>query len=411
MKLQLALYDPACQAEDGSYWSWKAPGLEAAFLDDCYYRAIRQVVPVDEKTLRDSRLAAGYLKLAKRAVYFRVVDGGHDRQNRPGRFVVICAVVNSGAKNHAEGAPEEVDLPAIDLEAIWRCPLFERVAETARRRCPVPPPEELEIEIEPAVARDGASPPAAALEAGGQRQWRNDAPWTQFHQQCRSLPQGEWRATLILGSEEQLAEIGPIESPPRSHAAASAVNSSPTSGLDAQSPSRSDFSSSGRSRPKWRRILALGSLLLFFVGVPAAYGLKLLLKERSAVTTTIDAVESLVIRQVSRIDGYDASGRLDPKQRIFEVRFQLPKELARVHSELDGEIELLDAGDGKKLPGNEPVVDVQSLSEALSRFTDTPGAGVATFRKFPKGAFQIRITLRSGASTATPIESQACRAL
>ena len=47
---RFALYDPAQPASDGSFWAWRAEGLDLARLDRLYYDAAAKHRPSDPES-------------------------------------------------------------------------------------------------------------------------------------------------------------------------------------------------------------------------------------------------------------------------------------------------------------------------------------------------------------------------
>jgi hypothetical protein len=398
--LGLALYDPACQAEDGSYWTWRHADLNRQLLEDAFYSAIRHNVPSDERVLRDSELIAGYLKLAENQIYFRVVDGGRDRQNRPGRYVVICAVATAS------------DEPAPSPEEIWRSRAFERLAEAALRKCPVPPPPNLEMGLEASERESNSDELTGQLVRDGKQQWRDASPWTEFMQMCRELPAGDWKATLFLGPQEQTAEISriaskPVSKPPPPKLAAA---SNPTKEI---SPPRRTFKAFPQLNPKARRTLVAVSLGLAVVFL-TVMGLlnfgsgEMVAEDPTPAIPGASPSDRVVIKRVSRIVDYGEPLAPGPSEKSLEIQFQLPQELAKIRDQLEGTIEVISEDASAGPASKEKIRATLSLRELLNTGTTVSDIATASFKEWPKDSFRLRINLSSPTVLARKYDSNPC---
>lgn len=414
MQLGLALYDPAYPSEDGSYWTWRHPQLSSQLLSDLFYKVISPLLSENERirTLPDAELIAGYAKLSGNHLVFRVVDGGRDRQNRPGRYVAICA------------APLDSVEEPLPLEAIWRSREFERLAEEARRKCPLPPPATLELT---AVASDVA--PAAEhimlqLAQVGLLQWRDSASWSEFTQACCELPLGDWKATIVLRPEEQVAEIRRISNTPTLASKSADRTPGMTSSVNNEPPSRA-VSAGSQASPLWKRMGVIGSLLVIFLGLPVVW----FLTSRPVESMTRKSSDSnsrpsettgnseqprntrpprLAIKRIGRVTTFVDPLVPESGRESLEIQFHLPEEWAQARDHLEGKIEVIAADSNSARVAKEPLSEIRSLREVLqSHEVETSDMISVSFSRWPKQRFLLRITLSSPGDLPTRFESTA----
>lgn len=195
MKVFLALYDPAFQAPDGSYWTWHAPELSDRMLATTYYELLVSNIPNSPNELVADDLWAGMGDVNDEwRCYFRFVNGGRDQRGRPGRYVVICAFVSR-------------------VDCRMRAPLdllqgdeFQILAQRAPGECPLAVGQ-LQITVGPAPATADPVVLAEVISAG--RFLCNDAG--AVHRAAdllQSLPADRrWQATLRDVGGERCAEI------------------------------------------------------------------------------------------------------------------------------------------------------------------------------------------------------------
>lgn len=134
MRIRLACYDPAHLSPRGSYWAWNHPDLSLATLDELYYGWVASQVPdceIGPNELRGGLVAAG----SDWCCWYRFVNGGRDRQGRPGRWVLLCAFCERSQLNQA------------NWMEILQSPAFQRLALAAPVKCPLAAPSLLELEV------------------------------------------------------------------------------------------------------------------------------------------------------------------------------------------------------------------------------------------------------------------------
>jgi len=125
MRLQYALYE---RAEAGYRWTWRAPELSDALLDDFVYRI---ELPTDANSIRPDDFRGGICKfgrpvgtgLQEHAIFYRFFDGGSDA-GRPNRVVMLAAWTTPAA---ISAVPNPYG-----IMAIFRNKMFEYVSEHSR---------------------------------------------------------------------------------------------------------------------------------------------------------------------------------------------------------------------------------------------------------------------------------------
>ncbi|WP_425619502.1 hypothetical protein NA78x_002904 [Anatilimnocola sp. NA78] len=126
MKIYLALYDPAFQAADGTYWTWHHPVLSLELLAQTYYEGLAADLPPDPSALTESVVWGGMVDVNREwRCYYRFLDGGRDTRGRPGRYVVLCGFVPGR------------ELATADPGELFQGQLIEDVAMGARTECPI----------------------------------------------------------------------------------------------------------------------------------------------------------------------------------------------------------------------------------------------------------------------------------
>jgi hypothetical protein len=191
----LALYDPAFQAADGSYWTWHAPELNDRLLATTYYELLVPSIPPNPNQLAVDHLWAGMGDVSDEwRCFFRFISGGCDQRGRPGRYVVICAFV--ARADCRMWAP--LDLLQGDE--------FQKLAQRAPGECPLAVGQ-LRFTVGPAPATADPVVLAEVISAG--RFQCNDAG--AVHRAAdllQSLPADRrWQATLRDVGGERCAEI------------------------------------------------------------------------------------------------------------------------------------------------------------------------------------------------------------
>jgi hypothetical protein len=101
MKIHYALFDQATDMGGGNYWTWADKELPHELLARFYNNfAVKHLAPEPNKL--GNELWGGIVHLASESmeqcgwlVLYREFDGGHDRQNRPNRFVILTAWIRT----------------------------------------------------------------------------------------------------------------------------------------------------------------------------------------------------------------------------------------------------------------------------------------------------------------------------
>jgi hypothetical protein len=133
MKIHYALYDSANSVSGGHYWNWFGDTLS---LDDLrqFFDIAGKHRPDNTNDLQPYDLWGGIVRLKEWTVLYRVLDGGRDGKDRPGRYVLLSAWIRSKV---TEG---------VNLFPVFDRPTFQTIANTAKQ-LPVPPPEVLSEEF------------------------------------------------------------------------------------------------------------------------------------------------------------------------------------------------------------------------------------------------------------------------
>ncbi|MDR3197724.1 MAG: hypothetical protein LBU34_07625 [Planctomycetaceae bacterium] len=135
MQIHYALFDQATDMGGGNYWTWADKELPHELLTRFYNDfAVKHLAPEPNKL--GGELWGGVVHLAAESmekcgwlVLYREFDGGHDRQNRPNRFVLLTAWIRAGEvyKN---------------LVPVFNNETFQYVSAHSRELpVPLPPPE------------------------------------------------------------------------------------------------------------------------------------------------------------------------------------------------------------------------------------------------------------------------------
>lgn len=152
---RFALFDPARHCPDGSYWSWRAEGLDPRQLDRLYYEAAARHLPPDPDRLAPDDIWGGMADLGDDIVgIYRCFDGGRDLHGRPGRFVILATLL------------ARVDVAGRDAMAVLRSNTAEWVARRATE-CPVPEPPSLAEDVELPAAIGEEEPSDDMLDLTG----------------------------------------------------------------------------------------------------------------------------------------------------------------------------------------------------------------------------------------------------
>jgi len=134
MKLLLAAYDPSVESDIGNYWAWAHPSISRPTLDSMYYDVIADRRPADPNKLTKEDVAGGCSSLdGDRCFWYRFFNGDRDRNGRPGRFVVVVALLNSR------------DINRCGWNTFLTSPLMQTFAEHSAS-IPILSPMSLEIE-------------------------------------------------------------------------------------------------------------------------------------------------------------------------------------------------------------------------------------------------------------------------
>ncbi len=128
-KCRFALYDPAHRSPDGSYWTWRADGLDVGQLNRLYYDVAAKNCPPEPNRLRPGDVWGGIAELGEDQVgVYLFFNGGRDLLGRPGRFVLLATLL------------ERKEVQDRDLSAIFHCTLAQWVSEKRHRRVRCHPP-------------------------------------------------------------------------------------------------------------------------------------------------------------------------------------------------------------------------------------------------------------------------------
>lgn len=173
MKFYLAAHDQSFEVSNGDYWTWKHPSISRRTLDRVYYEIARKHLPVDPNQLGVSDLHGGYCSIDQNWIcLYRIVNGGRDLKNRPGRFVLLAAV---GLRSEVQGR---------NPIGVLNSRAFIELATIAPTKCPLPPPPSLEIDYNPALLSTSRSSPVY----GRQVDFRGADPPTDAIAACAHLP-------------------------------------------------------------------------------------------------------------------------------------------------------------------------------------------------------------------------------
>lgn len=135
MRIYLALFDPAYNTIEGSYWTWHSPELQLSILDHFYYDFAIKHIPPHPNALPLSDVVAGAAYLDNGwGVVYRFFDGGRDRQGRPDRYVMQTAWFR------------RTDITHLDCLDLIESEEFLNIGRRAPSACPVRPPEKLLLE-------------------------------------------------------------------------------------------------------------------------------------------------------------------------------------------------------------------------------------------------------------------------
>jgi hypothetical protein len=195
MKVCLAVYDPAFQAADGSYWTWHAPELNDRLLATTYYELLFSKIPPDPNQLSVNQLWAGMGDVSDEwRCYFRFVNGGRDQRGRPGRFVVLCVFV------------ARADCRFCDPLELLQGEEFERLTHQAPKECPLVAGQ-LQLILEPSPTSADPILLAELISVGRLRHTGAGAVQRVAKLIPGLPPDRRWQATLREVNGEQRAEI------------------------------------------------------------------------------------------------------------------------------------------------------------------------------------------------------------
>lgn len=136
MLVRIALYDPSQPSSDGSFWSWRSPGIDRKLLERLYYEVAAASRPKDPSLVSPATVIGGLAQLtAEWTCVYRFGNGGRDARGRPGRFVIFAALIPRG---QAAG---------VDITPLLTCKVVADVLGQAPTKCPVPVPDALEMEF------------------------------------------------------------------------------------------------------------------------------------------------------------------------------------------------------------------------------------------------------------------------
>lgn len=195
MQLYLAAYDPSCQAENGTYWTFAHPEIPSAALDETYYSHLRRALPADV-TGDELTKVIGLAALDEWVCYFRVVDGGRDRRNRPGRYVFVCAFAR------------RTEARAQDPDEVWESQAVAELVNRSATECPVSKPSASSFSVDSKI--DSCDPALLSrLIRLGRLEWSDKEARREMTTVCAYLPEGiQW---AVRASEGPGIWIGKIE--------------------------------------------------------------------------------------------------------------------------------------------------------------------------------------------------------
>ncbi|MDR2706601.1 MAG: hypothetical protein LBC02_12550 [Planctomycetaceae bacterium] len=135
MQIHYALFDQATDMGGGNYWTWADKELPHELLTRFYNNfAAKHLAP--EPNRLGNELWGGIVHLAAKSmeqcgwlVLYREFDGGHDRQNRPNRFVILTAWIRTNEVYE-------------NLVPVFNNETFQYISAHSKE-LPVPPPTEL----------------------------------------------------------------------------------------------------------------------------------------------------------------------------------------------------------------------------------------------------------------------------
>ncbi|GHT46317.1 hypothetical protein FACS189454_07270 [Planctomycetales bacterium] len=141
MRIYYALYDPSTDAGRGNYWTWRDEKLPLELLNNFYNNIAAKHLPPAPNKLMADELWGGMAVIGTQernvdalhsewTVLYRCFNGGHDRQDRPGRYVILTAWIETNK-------PVGVDLLPILLNRT-----FQEIAAVSQK-LPVPQPNAL----------------------------------------------------------------------------------------------------------------------------------------------------------------------------------------------------------------------------------------------------------------------------
>lgn len=146
MRCYLAVFDQAHRAADGSYWTWRHSDVPLRTLDAFYYECAVKHWPESADPIPGDGLRGGCASVDDEWVcWYRFVAGGRDKFGRPGRHVLLAAFVERG--NH-DGR---------DWSGLLDSQEFRQLAQQARAACPVPAPDDLEMQWKPLPVVQGST--------------------------------------------------------------------------------------------------------------------------------------------------------------------------------------------------------------------------------------------------------------
>ncbi|MDR1923915.1 MAG: hypothetical protein LBQ66_06040 [Planctomycetaceae bacterium] len=133
IKIYYALYDQAT-FKNSDYWTWFDYELSKKDRNNFYSDfAVNHILP-EPNQLQEDEIWGGIVRLSEEwTVVYRFLNGGRDRFDRPGRYVIVTAWVHTK------------ETKGVDLSPIFHSMIFGTIAKDATK-IPVPEPDFLSEE-------------------------------------------------------------------------------------------------------------------------------------------------------------------------------------------------------------------------------------------------------------------------
>jgi len=116
---KLAVYDYSHHSPDGTLWAWR-PTLDPSSILDTLLSLALSTGALNEKRFGGDR-SGGLCCTGDLAAVFRIVDGGRDERNRPGRRIIAFLIVSRASLLNA------------DVGSLFESTAFKEIADLAAR--------------------------------------------------------------------------------------------------------------------------------------------------------------------------------------------------------------------------------------------------------------------------------------